>query len=128
MARCRSIGGSSAGGSTRASAVSARALSAARAAGGAVTRGTGSQRASRRIGLERFGGVGGVRIEQQLDAELRLLERALAIAVERHAALEGTQRLVEALVALFHAGDETLELVEGFLEVGDLARIAGRGR
>src|SRR5690242_17277622 len=55
---------------------------------------------SRRIRLERDRAFRSGRIEQLLHAKLRLLERILAVAVERDAALERLQRIVERELAL----------------------------
>ena len=75
-------------------------------------------RSSRCIGVERLGKLGPGRIQQLLDAKLRLLERALAISIKLDAALEGLERVVQAHFRLFHAGDELLEFIERLLELG----------
>ena len=56
---------------------------------------------SRCLGVEVFGAFRRFRIGQQFHAQLSLLQRALATAVQRHAALERLQRVVQALIALF---------------------------
>jgi hypothetical protein len=56
---------------------------------------------------------------EQLDAQLGLFERALAVAVQRDAALVGLERLVQAEVAMLHALHQLFELVQRMLELGD---------
>src|SRR3954471_14534693 len=80
----------------------------------------------RRIWIERHRTFRRRRIEQLLHAQLRLLERALAAPIKRDAALERFQRVIEAELALLHARDELLELVERFLEIGNLGRVGSR--
>src|SRR5690606_37358119 len=73
----------------------------------------------RYVGIERLCRVRGRRIEQQVDAQSRLLECALAVAIERDAAFERLQRIIEAELALFHPYHELFQLVERLLEFGD---------
>src|SRR5512141_2101405 len=99
MARCSSCGGWSSGGSTRASAASARSPYA-------VSAESVRKRVSWSLNVEVFCVVRRLRVGQQFHAQFGLFQGALTIALERDAAFERLERIVQALVALFHAFDE----------------------
>src|SRR5690348_2450876 len=60
-------------------------------------------------------------LQEDLDFLLRGLERGLAVAGERDAALEGLQCLIERQIAALETLDQGLELRERFLKVGGSA-------
>src|SRR5687767_4900851 len=97
MAACRRRGASSSRGSRASSVASTRSAQARQRAPGSGL-------------IEGFGFFRLERIAEQAHAQFGLLERGLAVAVERDAALVGLQRVVERQIALFHALHELLEL------------------
>ena len=64
-------------------------------------------------------------LEQDLDLLLGRLQRGLAVARQRDAALEGLQRLIERQIAALEPLDERFELGERLLEIGGLWLLRG---
>src|SRR6185312_9812185 len=83
--------------------------------------------AGRAAGVRRFGGAErlgfwlAIASQQDFDPLLRGLERALTVPRQRHAPLEGLERLFERQVATLEPRDQRLELGKRLLEVGYLA-------
>src|SRR5690606_25028699 len=69
------------------------------------------------IYLERLGAGLAVALEQHLHLLLGLAQRALAVAGEADALLEGVQRLFQGELATFQALDQLLQFGEGLLEI-----------
>src|SRR5690606_23945452 len=70
-------------------------------------------------GREGRGALGLLRITEQADPQLGLLQRLLAAAVQADAALVGGERILEAQVTVLHRLDQLFEGVERGFEVGD---------
>jgi hypothetical protein len=56
-------------------------------------------------------------LQEDLDLLLRRLQACLAVPGERHAALEGPQRLIERHIAPLESLYEALELRQGFFKI-----------
>src|SRR5690606_8859035 len=98
------------------SAASTRARQRARAGWAPLPPGSGLAIGQARERLRPFRGFG---VGEQAHAQLGLLQRVPAAAVEAHAALVGGEGFLQAHVALFHLLYQLLELVERGLEIGD---------